>query len=249
MENAVDALKIGFALIVFAIAITLTFSVIGQARITADVVFASTDKTSFYDYAEDGDYNALENRIVSFETLLPTIHRYAKEQYAVTIFNEEGKPIVRYDLYTEGFMGNWNETIKNLSSTNQSIKDDATQIYEQVEARLDQVQSVVNKHLKTNVDIMEYIGNSDTIGKTDLLYYGRSDNNKGITIVSPWVGNPDTDTVDRIKQDMIYNGEYEKNGVRYKGKNLMQYKDRKFEELFIEVATSGETVTDRKRFD
>lgn len=45
MENAVDAIKIGFALFIFAIAITLAFSVVGQARLAADAVFASTDKT------------------------------------------------------------------------------------------------------------------------------------------------------------------------------------------------------------
>ena len=38
--------------------------------------------------------------------------------------------------------------------------------------------------------------------------------------------------------------EYVRNNIIYKGKNLMQYKDRKFIEKFIEVQTSGETVTD-----
>ena len=51
MENAVDAIKIAFALLVFAIAIALAFSVIGQARIASDAVFISNDKTEFYDYA------------------------------------------------------------------------------------------------------------------------------------------------------------------------------------------------------
>ena len=50
MENAADALKLGFALLVFVIAITLTFSVIGQARAVSDIVFTATDKTNFYDY-------------------------------------------------------------------------------------------------------------------------------------------------------------------------------------------------------
>ena len=83
MENAVDALKIGFALLVFAIAVALTFSVIGQARVVADIVFQATDKTNFYDYATEESYNTREDRIVSFETMLPTIHRYAKEQYLI----------------------------------------------------------------------------------------------------------------------------------------------------------------------
>lgn len=250
MENAVDALKIAFSLLVFAIAITLTFSVVGQARITADAVFKATDKTAFYDYAEDGDYNARKDRIVSFETMLPTIHRYAKEQYAVTIFDTNGTPIVRYDLYTEGFMQNWNETIKNLSSGNQKNRMDAEQNYNNVKNRLDQVQSVVNEELGTNIDIMEYIGKQSNIltASNSLLYYGKTnDRSDIITVVAPWVGEPDTDTVDRIKADLNgnkYVKDYGSYKVTYDGKNLKQYKDRMFMEKFIEVATSGETLTD-----
>lgn len=231
MENAVDAIKMAFGLLVFAIAVMLTFSVIGQARTTSDAVLAMNDKTEFYDYATAEDYNAIENRIVGFETLLPTIHRYAKEQYSVTIFNTDGKPIVRYDLYTEGFMANWNEILKrkNYSDSN------AINQYNEVKERLDQVQYVVNKDLNTNVNIMDYIDSS--------LYKGKTDVNT-INIVSPWMGDPENDTVERIEADMTTGGEYQKNGVKYYGKNLFQYKDRKFKEKFIEIATSGETITD-----
>jgi hypothetical protein len=247
MENAVDAIKMGFAVLVFAIAITLTFSVIGQARATADAVFSTTDKTEFYDYATEGDYNAEEYRTVSFETILPTIHRYAKEQYAVTIFKSDGTPIVRYDLFTEGFMANWNETIKNLKSSNAAIQQSAQSTYNEVMNRLEQVQSVVNKKLGTNVEIMDYIGNINTINSSNLLYSGKTDENDGITVVSPWIGEPDTDTVDRIKADMSgtnYVKDYNGTTITYKGKNLKQYKDNKFTEMFIEIATTGETLTD-----
>lgn len=257
MENAVDALKIGFALIVFAIAITLTFSVIGQARITADVVFASTDKTSFYDYAENGDYNALENRIVSFETLLPTIHRYAKEQYAVTILDTDGIPIVRYDLYTEGFMGNWDEILKNENKNQESTEISSLA---QVRSRIAQVDEFIYNQLKSEIPniskstIMESLvkGKKGSY-ESGTLYQGQNTNNKeGIKAVAPWVGNPDTDTVYRIKADMPdtmgKESKYEKNGVIYQGKHLLKYKNRKFKEMFLEISTSGETVTDRKRF-
>lgn len=252
MENAADALKIGFALLVFAIAITLTFSVIGQARDVSDVVFTATDKTNFYEYATENSYNTNEDRIVSFETILPTIHRYAKEQYAVTIFDSNGIPIVRYDLYTEGFMANWNETIKNLDSSNQENKKKAIQTYEDVETRLQQVQSVVNKELGTNVDIMDYIGakNKNTINSyyNKLLYYGTTNDSDIITVVSPWVGEPDTDTVKRIQADMVPGGMYIKDygsyTITYNGKNLLQYQNRYFKEKFIEIETTGETLTD-----
>ena len=245
MENAVDAIKIAFGLLVFAIALTLTFSVIGQARVAADVIFQTSDKREYYDYATEQDYNAQENRIVGFDTILPTIHRYAKEQYAVTIFNTNGVPIVRYDLYTEGFMANWNEIIKNMRNGD----TDARMRYEEVKERLDMVQSVVNRKLNTNVDIMQYIGDESSIlsSSSALLYYGKTDVGS-INVVAPWMGDPDVDTVDRIKADMPLGGKYVKNygsyEVTYYGKNLMQYKDRKFREMFLEIATSGQTITD-----
>lgn len=253
MENAVDAIKLGFALLIFAIAITLTFSVVGQARATADAVFAATDKAAFYDYATEDDYNAVEDRIVSFETMLPTIHRYAEEQYAVTIFDTDGTPVVRYDLYTEGFMANWNETIKNLNSGNAKIKSEAEITYNEVKTRLEQVQSVVNKDLGKNIEIMDYIGTESTIYDQSLLYRGTTSdynvaNRTNVTVVAPWVGEPDTDTVKRIQADLSgqnytkdYNGTYQ---ITYYGKDLKQYKNRKFKEKFIEIATSGETITD-----
>lgn len=231
MENAVDAIKIAFGVLVFAIALTLAFSVVGQARATADAIFNMNDKTEYYEYATAEDYNAIENRIVGLETILPTIHRYAKEQYAVTIFDTNGNPIVRYDLYTEGFMANWNEILKKIGLGDTSAKT----TYHEVKQRLDQVQYVVNKDLNTNVKIMDAIDGR--------LYYGKADV-PTINIVSPWMGDPDNDTVDRINCDMITNGSYTKNGVTYYGKNLLQYKNRKFKEKFIEIATSGQTVTD-----
>ena len=231
MENAVDAIKIAFGLLVFAIAIALTFSVIGQVRATSDIIFTLNDKTQFYEYTTEEDYNTNINRIVGLETILPTIHRYATEQYAVTIFDTTGRAIVRYDLYTEGFMANWNEVLKRITLNDA----DAINRYREVEERLSQVQYVVNKELNTNVNIMDSLD--------DKLYAGKSDVSS-INIVAPWMGDPDNDTVDRIKADMVPNGEYEKNGVTYYGKNLLQYKDRTFKEKFIEIQTSGETVTD-----
>ena len=233
MENAVDALKIAFGVLVFAIALTLTFSVVGQARHTSEVIFKLNDKTQYYEYTTADDYNAQEDRIVSLETILPTIHRYAKEQYAVTIFDTNGKAIVRYDLYTEGFMGNWNDILKRKNTLRD---EDAQKIYTEVEQRLSMVQKIVNNYLGTNENIMEQLDGT--------LYKGYSNNAKSINIVSPWMGDPNNDTVDRIKADMKPRDTYTKNGITYEGKNLLQYADRKFIEKFIEISTSGETLVD-----
>ena len=83
MENAVDALHIGFAMLVFAIAITLAFAVFSQARQVADIVFYYNDKTNFEEYVhgrENIDPNARHGeRIVGLETIIPAIRRFVHE--------------------------------------------------------------------------------------------------------------------------------------------------------------------------
>ena len=91
MENAVDAIKIAFAVFIFTLALALAFLVVGQAKATSDIVLAMTDKTNDYEYVSISDNNSQNNeRIVGFETILPVIYRYAKEQYAVTIVKKNG---------------------------------------------------------------------------------------------------------------------------------------------------------------
>lgn len=84
MENAVDALKIAFAIFVFVIAITVAFSVISQAKSTADHVLFYSDKTNFYDnlYSKG---ETEKNRVVSVSEVISTLYRYYKESLCVTV--------------------------------------------------------------------------------------------------------------------------------------------------------------------
>lgn len=81
MENAVDALKIAFAIFVFVLAITLTFSMISKAKSTADSVLYYADETNYYDHVE----SKIENRTVSVADVISSLHRYYKESLCVTI--------------------------------------------------------------------------------------------------------------------------------------------------------------------
>jgi len=223
MENAVDALKIAFAMLVFVLAITLTFSVVGQARQTSDIILQAHEIEHSYEYTTAEDYNTTKERIVGFETIIPTIYRYAKEQYAVTIIGTDGVPIVRFDLYTEGFMGNWNDILKKMDEN-----AEAKAQYEEVKERLEKTQYVSVEDLNDLYAVTRE-------GKT-------TTNNKKIN-AAPWTGSSDNEIIKRINCDMS-GEEYIRNNVTYKGKNLMQYKDKKFIEKFIEVQTSGETIID-----
>lgn len=267
MENAVDALKIAFAILVFVIALTLAFSVIGQARATSDIVLALNDKTNYYEYVDENDNNAREkDRVVDFETILPTIYRYAKEQYAVTILNTDGTPIVRYDLYTEGFMSGWDETLKRQQRTGNDSE------YNEIQKRISIVDNFIYEQLKdekpnmsSNPIMDSLVKVSGGIYRSGDLYVGKNVNNISVQSrsVAPWMGNPNTDTIYRIQADLGYknittqlpssersrysysDGSYEQNGVVYKGKKLSDLKNRKFIEKFLEIQTSGETITEQ----
>lgn len=81
MENAADALKIAFGLIVFTIAITLLFIMTSNTRSTADVVLAYADDTNYYDHL-----NAREkNRIVKVSDVITTLYRYNNESIGVRV--------------------------------------------------------------------------------------------------------------------------------------------------------------------
>ena len=95
MENAVDALKIAFAVFIFIVALSLAMFMFTQARETADIVLESSDVTEFMDFVEVAD-TVGEDRIVGLETIIPTLYKYFKENYTVIFLNSNGTPL---DLY------------------------------------------------------------------------------------------------------------------------------------------------------
>ena len=239
MENAADALKLAFGVFIFAIALVLAFSVIGQARETSDVMLALNDKTNLYEYIESSE--GTKDRIVGFETILPTIYGYAKQQYAITILDASGNPIVRYDLYTEGLMNNWNTTLKKMN--NSATKDEVESGFNEVRNRIELVDNMIHEE---NENWSNKIWNSLVTGsegtyKVGNLYKLTSTSTKA---GAPW-GSDQREIINRINADL--NGKnYIKNGITYEGKNLNQYRGKTFKEKFIEIQTSGTTITDEE---
>jgi len=94
MDNAVDALKMAFAVLVFIIALTTSMIAFGQAKEASDHVFYMTDKTNFYEYLdEEKDDGRAKGRLVSSETIVPTLYRYYKENFNVIIIPKDGNLI------------------------------------------------------------------------------------------------------------------------------------------------------------
>ena len=63
MENAVDALKIAFGVIVFVIALSLFFFMTNQAKATSDLVLYMSDKTNFYDMEQSDAGKAVSSAV------------------------------------------------------------------------------------------------------------------------------------------------------------------------------------------
>ena len=126
MENAVDALKIAFGILVFVIAITVSFTLFSQAKSTSDIVLYSSDKTNYYTYQ-----NSNSDPIVGIDTIISELNRYAKgDLIKIEFFKEDGvTPLVdgiedKFD-YTEP---NKQMKVKNfvesyLLSTTYNYKD------------------------------------------------------------------------------------------------------------------------------
>lgn len=122
MENAVEGLKLAFAVLLLTMALSLTIAFFSKARTTAEMVLRSSDKTAYYDYSRYSvPQDTSGNRIVGYETIIPTLYKYDKERYKVTFkkgtYNEETGEIViegPLSIYkTQSTPANWNKNYVN----------------------------------------------------------------------------------------------------------------------------------------
>lgn len=122
MENAVDGLKLAFAVLLLTMALSLTIAFFSKARTTAEMVLRSSDKTVYYDYTSYTiPQDTTGNRIVGYETIIPTLYKYDKERYKVTFKTGTYDPITgnvnitgNLSIYrTSSTRANWNKKYTN----------------------------------------------------------------------------------------------------------------------------------------
>ena len=100
MENAVDALKIAAAVLVFVIALTIAFALLSQAKATSDIMLFASDKTNYYTYSKDAD--DAEGRIVGADVVISSLYRYYKESVVVHVYNKNNTLIEEFNTETDG---------------------------------------------------------------------------------------------------------------------------------------------------
>lgn len=129
MENVTDALKIAFAVFVFILGLGVAMHMFSLARQTSEFVLQTADRTKYYSYETvevddegnrktvlrtvDGveittlDNNLSEYRIVGLETIIPTIYKYSKENYAISFYDRNGE----LKLYRSPADGTWKNAL------------------------------------------------------------------------------------------------------------------------------------------
>jgi len=112
MENAIDALKMAFAMLVFVMALGLGIHTLGLARETADIMLTLADPPH-----TAGFRDATENRVrtVGLETIIPSLYKYYKEDYMVVFQRKVGeiyKPMKIYETQTNPVL--WSHSYAKL---------------------------------------------------------------------------------------------------------------------------------------
>lgn len=101
MENAVDALKIAFGILVFVIALTMAFMVFSQANQTSTKMLFASDKTNYYRYSEDVTNE--DGRIVGADVVISSLYRYYQESIVVRIYDEGTDALLKeFNTETDG---------------------------------------------------------------------------------------------------------------------------------------------------
>ncbi|OKZ57016.1 MAG: hypothetical protein BHV99_03025 [Clostridium sp. 26_21] len=104
MENAADALKMAFGVLIFVVAISLSVSTFSNARQTIDSVISYRDKTQDYVYVKKANEN---NRTVGIESIIPAMYKAYSENYRIEFYkkNNQGQeePLILYkNIYRYG---------------------------------------------------------------------------------------------------------------------------------------------------
>lgn len=86
MENAASALKMSFAVLIFIIALTITFSCVNKIKETSDFILKNIDKTNFYEKLPSSNLENINGgREVGIETIIANLYIVDKESFAIKV--------------------------------------------------------------------------------------------------------------------------------------------------------------------
>ena len=93
MENAVEALKIAFAVMMFVVALSLSISSLSQASSAVDAIINLNDRQTEYTYVEPTS----SNRTVGVETVITSMYKAYQESFDIYFYKSNGDPLIIYN--------------------------------------------------------------------------------------------------------------------------------------------------------
>lgn len=179
MENAADALKMAGAVLLFVMALSIIILSFGQVGEASDAILNYKDRETSYNYTtgywgnRQGDKQF--SRVVSLETIIPSIYRAYLENYIIVFegLNEPiyklkqqvGSPIEKFtiDLKTQGTENN--ATVADNEAKAKFIRAILYRDYEPNEFKNDfpnvsfeGISDTLYKQLERAVTITEFLG-------------------------------------------------------------------------------------------
>lgn len=150
MENATDAIKMAFAVMVLVMALSVSIISFNKVKATSDVVLYTKDETNYYDY-QGAIGKEAENRIVGLETIIPTLYKYYKENYTI---------IFRKANYSNGEFSNIKAlpiyTTPSNDQTSKGRKLWGTTKYDNDNKEYNTYEKLMNDKYKINIPDYEY---------------------------------------------------------------------------------------------
>ena len=164
MENAVDAIKMAFAMLVFALALSVAMYAFTVTSSAAKVISYTADESNDYrNLRLDSKTNYELKRAVRAETIIPTLYRYYKENFSVRIYDtilkgSTSNPalIQLFDVNVEGEVRNAARKRGTLSAKEQkllNLYNDASKSTYLYEAPW---MGDTTKYTKTRIDLFIY---------------------------------------------------------------------------------------------
>ena len=93
MENAIEALKIAGAVLMFVLALTLSISSLSQANSAVSSIATMYDKDAQSTYVQPAQDLT---RVVGMETIIPTMYKAYEENIEIYFFKADGSPLPIY---------------------------------------------------------------------------------------------------------------------------------------------------------
>ena len=223
MENAVQAIRMGFSMFIFALALTTSMYIFSICGNTAQAIVYYSDEANYYDNISiKGKTTTV--RKVGFDTVIPTLYRYYKENFSVKIYDKTtnttglGTLIQVFDITTENKVNaayrksNGNENSNNITAEEKLL-------------------------------LQEY-------GKNHLTYlFGSPWNTNALVYAKQRVDffvNGSLGYINNVLVDYSYDGQHQPSAGNYPA-NLKYYMERgndiEIEERFVQYNYSGDTIS------